>query len=138
MPIVGNLSALTAMQAQIGKAIGLAAKVAPVVAPKLRDFVREGFATKTDAYGGAWAAIKAATRKRGSQSALVRTGRMRDKIDYLPFATKVKLVLGTFYARFHISTGRRTLPKPGMLPPRWGDEIEQESARQFQALVGGP
>jgi len=137
MGISGDISKLGALRKRLGDVVQLAAKVAPVVAPLFKGFVAEGFARKTDPYGGAWKAITAATRKRGTKSALDRSGRMKGEIDYLPFGTRVKVWLGTAYARFHISTGRRTLPRPKDLPARWGQAIEVEAEKQFKATTGG-
>lgn len=135
--VTGDISKLVQMRQRIGQLVNVAERVAPKVGPAFRDFVREGFSTKKDPYGGAWKSISEKTRKRGTESALVRSGRMREKIDYLPFGTRVKLILGVFYARFHISTGRRTLPKPRQLPDLWSKAIEIETDRQIKQLAEG-
>jgi hypothetical protein len=133
----GDLAKLQSWRERIGRMVGVPERVAVEVAPKFAGLVEKGFATKADPYGAGWKPIKSATYARGTKSALVRTGRMLEEIDYLPFGKRVKVLLGTFYARFHISTGRRTLPKPGQLPPKWSEVVKVEVERAFERIAAG-
>ncbi len=137
MGMSGDFGKLKQWRERMGRMVGVPEKIAIAVAPKVRTLVAAEFASKTDPYGDAWKPIKPATIKRGTESILVRTGRMRDELDVLPFGTRLKVLLGTFYARFHISTGRRTLPKPGQLPEAWSQLIDQEAAKAFKQIAEG-
>ncbi len=137
MGVSGDFSKLAQMRERLGRMVGVPDMVAKEVAPQCKSLVEQGFATKKDPYGAAWKPIKQNTIARGTESALVRTGRMRDGIDVLPFGAKLRILLGQFYARFHISTGRRTLPKAGQLPDPWGVVISKAAEAAFQKIAGG-
>lgn len=95
------------------------------VAPRLKKQTLATFDKKTDPYGEAWERDVPATFKRGTKSENIRSGKMRSLFDVLP-VTDAKMIIhiGAPYARYNISTGRRPLPKKGVLPPVWKAEIE--------------
>lgn len=135
--VTGDLGKLAELRKNLGRLADVATDVARKVAPRFKGFVEAGFAKKADPYGNAWRPIKAATRKRGTKSILIRAGTMARKVDVLAFGSRVRVLLGVFYARFHISTGRGILPRRGRLPPTWTREIEAASVAELRKRAEG-
>jgi len=108
--------------------------------------VADEFQTSTDPYGKPWAPLKRwrprdikAARKRARKGlkvrgpvVLVHTGRMRGSVGASPSGQVAKVVVPTWYARFHQEGGRflprrQILPDNDRLPEKWGDMVEKET-----------
>ena len=104
----GDVSSLTAFVARL-RALPtvVAIKVAAAAAPALTDAARATFDASEDAYGGAWI-----VREDGKRATLRKSGALAGKLHYVAVGTRLRVALGTSYARFVL--GRRpALPKPG-------------------------
>src|SRR5512138_951587 len=111
--------------------------------------VADEFRTSTDPYGKPWAPLKQwrardkrAARRRAKQGkpvrgpkVLINTGRMRASTGASPIGKTAKIVVPTWYSRFH-QTGTRNmvqriiLPYNERLPPGWESMIDK-TARLF-------
>lgn len=138
MPVTGDFAKLAQFRQRLGRMTGVPEKIAPACAATFHGFTDAGFATSTDPYGAAWKGLKPATMARhGSHRILHLTGNMQGSATFLPYGPKVKIDIGEFYARFHISTGRGFLPRKGALPAKWALTIERESTQAFTAIAEG-
>jgi phage gpG-like protein len=108
--------------------------------------VADEFKTSTDPYGTPWAplarprtrdkraarrAIAKGKKPRGPQ-VLVNTGRMRGSAGASPNGQEARVVVPTWYARFHQDGSvrmpqRMILPREGDLPARWEEMVGRES-----------
>lgn len=118
--------------------------------------VADGFRSSTDPYGDAWAPLKRerrrdrkariraekAGRKPRGARILVRSGRMRASAGASPQGRTAKVVIPTWYARFHQEgtvkmRQRMLLPSDERgMPEKWGAMVERE-VRLFAAQKFG-
>ena len=112
-------------------------RVAAIVAPELTADTQETFQTKTDLYGTAWKPISIKTIKRGTQSALIRGGKLSRDVDYGPVGDKIRARFSVFYARYFISTGRGTLPMKGRWPAKWDPKLKAATDKAAKDIVEG-
>jgi hypothetical protein len=128
-------------------------------------FVADEFNTSTDPYGREWAplkrertrdrrarlrAIKRGKTPRGPK-VLIHTGRMRASAGASPFGNTARLVIPTWYAKFHQEGSfRRTFSGPKMMsrrmmlpdesrgtPEKWNAMITMESRKLLQEKAAG-
>lgn len=128
--VTGSFDKMRALQQRLLKASGALNVVAERVAPKFEELTKQTFATQTDPYGVGWKPLK-----RPDHQPLVKSGKMLRSFGFRPFGPKVKIDIGVFYARYHISTGRGTLPLKGRLPSSWRATIEAETRPAVHALL---
>lgn len=138
MPLTGDFAKLKQFQQRLGRMTGVPEKIAPACATHFHAFTDAGFATSTDPYGGSWKTLLPKTIGRhGPHRILSLSGKMQRSATFRPYGPKVKIDIGEFYARFHISTGRGFLPLNGRLPDPWGRAIDRESTKAFTAIAEG-
>lgn len=128
---------LQKIQRRIRGLTGAPEKAAEVLAPRFEGEIHATFAEKTDLYGAGWKGIQPATTKRGSQSALVRTGKLSRDLFVEQVGSKIRCRFSVFYARYHITTGRGTLPRRGEFPPKWAVQVKAETEAAFKRLAEG-
>lgn len=138
MPITGDFKKLAAMKKRVENLVNVPEKIAPVCAQHFHVFTDQGFATSTDPYGRGWKPLLPQTiAAHGAHRILLDSGKMNRSAGFLPYGPKVKIDIGAFYARFHISTGRGFLPMNGKLPAKWATAIDKESTKAFSAIARG-
>lgn len=134
----GDFAKMAKMQADIKRMIGVPERAAKSAAPILQGMIRSEFVTKTDSFGDPWEDIKPITYRKGTKSILVRSGTMWRQIGADPVGSRVKIVLGTEYARYFISTKWSILPRGGSARPEsWARLFRDETEKAFRAFAEG-
>jgi hypothetical protein len=117
--------------------------------------VADEYRTSTDPYGKPWAPLKQcrtrdkrAARRRAKQDkpvrgpkVLINTGRMRASTGASPSGKIAKVVVPTWYARFHQEgtcrmVQRMILPMSEKLPATWDTMIGRETSRFMRQRFG--
>lgn len=88
----------------------LAHRVTEKAAPALTALAKDTFGAGEDAYGNSWA-----PGHKGQQVTLTKTGALARYLVYVAIGTKLRVALGTSYAKYQI--GKRPVF------PRHGDEL---------------
>lgn len=128
---------LKKIQQRIRGLSGAPERAAEVLAPKFEGEIHDTFTQKTDLYGAGWKGIQPETVKRGSQSALVRGGKLSRDLYVEHVGSKIRCRFTVFYARYHITTGRGTLPRRGEFPPKWAEQVKAETEAAFKRIAEG-
>jgi hypothetical protein len=102
----------------------VALKVAEAAAPVLTDLAKGTFDAGEDAYGRTWK-----PGKQGQHVTLRRTGDLASFIRYVAAGTRLRVALGTVYARFQI--GKRPIfpTQGGELPAAYVQALQREAVR---------
>lgn len=111
----------------------LAQRVAAKAAPLISELAEQSYDASQDPYGVAWAPAKD-----GSTVSLKRTGNLRGLLRYVAIGTRLRVALGTRYAKYQIGK-RPVYPRPGLLPAAYSaklEEVVQTEARAFLAERG--
>lgn len=109
----------------------VAIKVAAAAAPALTEAARETFDAGEDAYGGAWA-----PREDGTRATLKQSGSLAGKLRYVATGTKLRVALGTPYAKYVLGK-RPALPRQGdPLPDAYVEALKRTTAEVIRAELG--
>lgn len=109
----------------------VAIKVAEAAAPGLTEAARKTFDAGEDAYGVTWE-----IRQDGTRATLKKSGALSAKVHYVAIGTKVRVALGTAYAKYVLGK-RPALPKAGApLPPAYVAALEEATARVIREELG--
>lgn len=138
MALTGDFKKLEKFKRKMHKLTGVHELTAKRVAPILKSWIQSEFVTKTDPDGDPWESIKPITYKKGTISVLVRSGKMAQDIGATAIGSRVKIVLGTPYARYFISTKWSVLPRGGAKrPERWANLITTEYRKAVVDIMNG-
>ncbi len=107
----------------------LAQKIATKAAPVISQFANESFEASTDPYGVAWT-----PKADGSTATLVKTGNMKRFLYYVAIGTKLRVALGTRYAKYQIGK-RPVFPRAGVLPSKYATALVQIAQSEAKAFV---
>jgi len=109
----------------------VAIKVAEAAAPALTDAARATFDAGQDAYGDTWA-----IREDGTRATLKKSGALASKIQYVATGTRLRVALGTSYAKYVLGK-RPALPRQGAaLPVAYVDALRRTAAEVIRAELG--
>jgi len=110
----------------------VATKVAAAAAPAITDAARATFDASTDAYGVPWA-----SGAEGQTVTLKDTGTLASTIRYVAIGTKLRVALGTAYAKYQV--GRRPVtPRQGdPLPAAYRQALASAAAKVIREELGG-
>ncbi len=136
MGITGDFGKLHEWSDRMDRLADISDRVADAAVPKIHSLVAAEFASKTDPYGAGWRPIKAATHKRGTSSALIRSGELRSSVQVTADGHSIKATVDVPYVQYAAGGGRAVLPE-GELPPKWSEALTQEAAKQFDKITGG-
>ena len=107
----------------------LAQRVASKAAPIISDLAAESFDGSRDPYGAAWAPAKD-----GGTVTLRRTGTLESFLRYVAIGTRLRVALGTKYAKYQIGK-RPVYPRPGLLPKAYSDALERTTIEEARAAI---
>ncbi len=111
--------------------IVVAQKVATAVAPALTEAARATFDAGETAYGDTWT-----IRQDGSRATLKQSGALASKVHYVAIGTKVRVALGTSYAKYVLGK-RPALPRQGAaLPAAYVKALTETTARVIREELG--
>ncbi len=109
----------------------VAIKVAEAAAPALTDAARATFNAGENAYGGTWA-----IRADGSRATNRKSGALASKLHYVAIGTKLRVSLGTSYAKYVLGK-RPALPRQGdPLPTEYLRVLKDTTAAVIRAELG--
>ena len=113
----GNIASLSQLSASLRNLPQVVAqKVASRSAPVLTALARATFNASENAYGTSWS-----PKADGTVATLRKSGALASKVQYVATGTKLRLALGTLYAKYQV--GRRPIT------PRQGDKLPVEYSR---------
>jgi hypothetical protein len=107
----------------------VALKVALAAAPVLTDLAKETFDAGENAYGQTWA-----PGVKGQRVTLRRTGDLSSFIRYVAIGTKLRVALGTSYAKYQI--GKRPVFPRGDLPTAYVEALHRTAVRVVKEELG--
>jgi hypothetical protein len=138
MALTGDSKAIEALKRKMSNLIGVPQRTAAAVAPILKGMIQSEFETKTDPFGNPWPQIKADTYRRGTKSILVRSGALQRAVGAAAKGKRVKIILGTHYAKYFISTRWSILPRGGAgKPESWTILVKTEAEKAFNTIMKG-
>ncbi len=109
----------------------VAIKVAAEVAPALTEAARATFGAGETASGQSWAPLES-----GERATLKRSGTLASSLRYVATGTKVRVALGTRYAKYVLGK-RPALPRAGApLPAAYVEAIKVTTARVIAEELG--
>lgn len=105
--------------------------VAAEAAPAITDVGRKSFLAGEDAYGVPWV-----PKLDGKKATLRQTDDLFDFLFYVAIGTKLRVALGTKYAKYQI--GRRPIfpTQGGALPPAYVDALSRVSSDVCRREIG--
>jgi len=111
----------------------VAIKVAEAAAPILTGLVHATFEASENAYGTSW--VPGAD---GQTVKLRKSGNLAKNVAYTAVGTKIRLRLGTSYAKYQV--GRRPIapPQGGALPVAYAKALSDVAAQVIRAELGTP
>lgn len=107
----------------------VALKVALAAAPVLTELAKSTFDAGENAYGLTWA-----PGEKGQRITLRRTGDLASFIRYVAVGTKLRVSLGTSYAKYQI--GRRPVFPRGDLPTAYVDALKRTAVQVVKEELG--
>lgn len=121
---------------------GVPARVAPRIAARLQERVRDTYTNETDPYGVPWEPLKQSTvqRKGGNSVILTRTGGSQADCGARALGGAGVAVYANGAAGWHQEAhgsrpARPVLPDRG-LPPTWREDIAAETSAEFARTFG--
>lgn len=109
----------------------VAQKVAAEVAPALTEVARATFSAGEDAYGGTWT-----IREDGTRATLRKSGTLASHLHFVAIGTKVRVALGTAYAKYVVGK-RPVFPRQGApLPAAYVAELQRVTSEVCKRELG--
>ncbi len=130
--LAGNISSLKDFAARLRTLPTVVAiKVAAAAAPALTAVARATFDAGENAYGDTWA-----IREDGTRATLKKSGDLASKLHYVATGTKLRVALGTRYAKYVLGK-RPALPRQGAaLPVEYLRVLKETTAAVIRAELG--
>ena len=126
----------------LGNLATVPSKVAPAIAARLQERVRDTYANEQDAYGNPWPELAPSTvvRKGGNSVILNRIGASSADCGARALAGSGVSVYAGGAAGWHQEAhgtrpARPVLPDRG-LPPQWRADVEAETSKAFATALG--
>ncbi len=130
--LIGNIASLKDFTARLrALPTTVAIKVATEAAPALSEAAHQTFDAGEDAYGSTWA-----PREDGTRATLKKTGTLEGKLRYVAIGTRLRVALGTSYAKYVLGK-RPALPRQGEpLPVAYVEALQAATAKVCREELG--